>query len=534
MVLAALGQQVGAALKKIVDSNSVTAEVLDEVIKDLSKALIIADVPIAVVNKFRDRVRKRVNLKEIAPSVDVRVMIQQAVFEELVAMMTPTVDGEKVPTFKPKRNKFNVIMMVGLQGSGKTTTCGKIARHYKKKGFRVALIGADTFRAGARDQLAQLASTVPAPCFTSDVDDPAQVAREGVARFREAGYEVVIVDTSGRTQQDEALMAEMAAVKEAANPDHIMFIMDGTNSGKIIALQSEQFHSIVGVGSHVITKLDSDDTKGGGALTSVVSTGAPIAFIGVGETMNDMQEFNPESFVSRMLGMGDIGGLINKMKNAGLDSEKSVEVVTHMLKGETSFRDIQEQLRMMDSMLDGGSITDFLKHLPGMGGLGQLDLDGQDGMGRLRKVQYVFDSMTPGELDSAKINDESRLRRIAMGSGVPLEEIKLLFAQLKKMANLFSMMGKGLGKGGLNPGKLGNMNPRDMEKMMSSMMGGLGRGGGAMGAQMQQMMRQMGGPAGMANMERMMSQMGGMGGMPGMGGMDMGAMMKMAKGMGLG
>ncbi len=533
MVLASLGNNITGALKKFVDSNTITTEVLDEVVKDLSKALIVADVPIAIVQKFRDNIKQRVNLEELGAGADKRQVLQQAVFEQLVDMMTPKdpKDGSDIPPFRPKRNKTNVVMMVGLQGSGKTTTCAKIAYFYKRKGFRVALVGADTFRAGARDQLHQNAVSVGVPCFTSDVDDPAEVASEGVKTFREARYEIIIVDTSGRTQQDEQLMEEMGRVQDAAQPDHVMFILDGTNSGKIIADQSRRFHETVGVGSHVVTKLDSNDTKGGGALTSVVSTAAPISFIGVGERFQDTHEFNPTSFVSRMLGMGDIGGLFTRMQDAGLDTERNVEVVSHMLKGETTFADVQEQLKMVDTMLDGNGMGDLLGMLPGMGGLIPKGQE-EEGMAKFRRMQFVFDSMTPGELKMAKLSDESRLRRLALGSGVRLEELRVMMSQLKKMSQLFSMMGKGLGKGGLNPGALGNLDPRDMQKMMSSMMGGLGglggKGGGAMAGQMKRVMDQMGGPAGMV---RMMQQMGGKGGkgMP-----DMGQAMKMAQKMGMG
>lgn len=308
MVLAELGEKLTGALKKLQNTTVVDEQALKTVLNDISMALLQADVNVGFVKKLKDNITMQFKLSEESGN-NLRKMILSSVCDEITSMLT--VDRKP---HEPKKGKTNIYMFVGLQGSGKTTTCTKFAYYWKKKNFRVCLVCADTFRAGAFDQLKQNATKVRIPFYGSYTEtDPVAIAKEGVEQFKKEGFEIIIVDTSGRHKQEDDLFEEMKQVEEAIKPDECIFTMD-SSIGQACKDQATAFKKAVRVGSVIITKLDGH-SKGGGALSAVSSTNSPITFIGTGEHFNDIEPFNAESFVKRLLGLGDLKRLFEVIKD---------------------------------------------------------------------------------------------------------------------------------------------------------------------------------------------------------------------------
>ncbi|RKP21100.1 SRP54-domain-containing protein [Rozella allomycis CSF55] len=388
-------------------------------------------------------------------------------------------------------------MFVGLQGAGKTTTCGKFANFYQKKGWKTCLVCADTFRAGAFDQLKQNATRSKIPFYGSYTEaDPAQIALEGVEKFKSDGFEIIIVDTSGRHKQEGALFEEMKEIRNAINPDEIVFVMDAT-IGQAADGQARAFKSAVEVGSIVMTKMDGH-AKGGGAISGVAATGSPITFIGTGEHMHDLEKFSVRPFVSKMLGMGDMQGLIETVKDLKLD--ENVDMAKRLEQGLFTLRDMYEQL---SAMLKLGPISKVMGMMPGMDG-DMFKGSEQEITNKLKRFMTMMDSMTEEELDGdGKIFNKqpNRIKRVSLGSGTFPEELEQLLTQHKKFAMIVKKMGgnRGLMKAmaGQDPSK---MNPSQMARMnqeLSKMMN-------------PQMMQQLGGTGGLQNMMRQLQQ-GGLG-----------------------
>jgi signal recognition particle subunit SRP54 len=293
----------------------VNDEVVDGMLQEICRALVEADVNIKVVATLRKAIKDKVDKDATAAGINKRKVIQRAVMEALVKL----VDSGTQP-YQMKKGKPNVIMFVGLQGSGKTTTIAKFANYYQRKGWKTSMVCADTFRAGAFDQLKQNATKLRVPFYGSYTEaDPVRIAEEGVAQFRAEHYEVIIVDTSGRHKQEEALFDEMKEIQAAIQPDNVIFVMDATQ-GQAVFDQAKSFHDAADVGAVVITKLDGH-AKGGGALSAVAATHAPIIFLGTGEHFDDLDAFNASSFISRLLGMGDVRGFMEEISST-MDAKK--------------------------------------------------------------------------------------------------------------------------------------------------------------------------------------------------------------------
>lgn len=364
--------------------------------------------------------------------------------------------------------------MVGLQGSGKTTTITKYANYYKRRGWKPGLICADTFRAGAYDQLHQNAAAIKVPFFGSKIErDPVKIAQEGVQIFKEEKLDLIIVDTSGRHKQEEALFEEMKQIVDAVKPDLIVFIMDGS-IGQAAHDQAEAFKKSVEIGGVIITKLDGH-AKGGGALSAVAATKSPILFIGTGEHFENLEEFEPEPFVSKLLGWGDWKGLIETLKNViPPDSGKNI-----LAEGKFTLRDMYEQF---ETILKMGPLNQVMEKIPGFSQL--LQGKGDTGTQKIKSYLTIMDSMTSQELDNPKIINQSRIQRIARGSGRSVTEVNEILKQHKMFENLVK---KGLGKGGRNAAKMASMVPphllkqmggqnalNNMLKQMGGSLGGLG------------------------------------------------------------
>jgi signal recognition particle subunit SRP54 len=495
MVLAELGGKIAKALKGISGSLTIDEKAIDDMIKEVTNALIASDVSVKLVIPLKKAIKDRLSLDDLPDGINKRQYIKKVVFEELCRLLDPGVEAKKLVKGQP-----NVVMFVGLQGSGKTTTCTKYALYYQKKGWRTALVCADTFRAGAFDQLKQNATKAKIPFYGSYLEvDPVKLAKDGVEQFKKEKFDLIIVDTSGRHKQEESLFEEMKQVAEATNPDNIIFVMD-SSIGQAAHDQATGFKATVKVGSCIITKLDGH-ARGGGALSAVAATQSPIIFIGTGEHFDELEAFEPKSFVSRLLGLGDIGKLAEKLSELGID--KQTETTKNLKQGVFTMRDLRTQFQNLMNM---GPLNQVMGMIPGMSEMmGQVQE--KDGQAKIKKYICIIDSLTKEEVDcpnaSKLSNLESRMKRIAKGSGRALFDVKEVFENYKK----FSKLAENIGNSGLVDMKGTPKDMKNMQKQMPNLMKGMGNIGGM---DMNKMMQQMGGMGGLQNM---MKQMGGMGGM---------------------
>ena len=514
-----LGGALTAALSRMRGATLVDSEVLDACLKDVATALLRADVKVQYVKSLRDNVKAAVHLDDVAAGHNKRKLIERAVFAELVKM----VDAGRKP-LEPQRGKSTVYMFVGLQGNGKTTTVAKYAYYFKRQGFKCAMVCADTFRAGAFDQLKQNASKARIPFYGSYTEtDPVSIAREGVARFRQEKKEVILVDTSGRHKQSDALFEEMRAVADAVDPDSVVFVMDSA-MGQAAYDQAKAFHDSVDVGTVVLTKLDGH-AKGGGALSAVAATKSPIAFIGVGEHIDEFEQFEPESFVQRLLGLGDVKGLLKKISGA-MSEEQQEDMIGQLQEGAFPLRLLREQY---NSILSMGPMASMMSMLPGMSQLMQGKDASSASSANIKKYLTMMDSMTNAELDNPDylatiklLSDPSRVRRICRGSGKNGRDMSELLSQYKTFGGVIKgMTGSMMAKGGAG-GKRTNLKPNartqnmELQQMAKSL-------AGANPA----LMNQLGGMEGLGSlmkninspeMQKMISSMssGGMGGLASM------------------
>lgn len=484
-------------------------------LKEICAALLSADVNVRLVQSLRKSIKSSVNFTSLPAAVNKKRLIQKTVFDELVALVDPHAEP-----FRPKKGRANVIMFVGLQGAGKTTTCTKLARHYQMRGFKTALVCADTFRAGAFDQLKQNATRAKIPYYGSLTQtDPAVVAAEGVAKFKKERFDIIIVDTSGRHRQEEELFTEMTQIQTAVTPDQTILVLDST-IGQAAEAQSAAFKATADFGAIIITKTDGH-AAGGGAISAVAATHTPIIFLGTGEHMMDLERFEPRAFVQKLLGMGDVAGLVEHVQAVTKDSAAAKETYKHISEGIYTLRDFRENIT---SIMKMGPLSKLSGMIPGLSNLTQ-GLDDEDGTMKLRRMIYIFDSMTAAELDGDGKNfveQPSRMVRIAHGSGTSVREVEDLLSQHRMMAGMAKRVGgqkkqmqraQSMLKGGNNQQQLAAM-----QKRMAAM-------GGAGG---------MPGMPGMGDMAKMMQMMGGGqggGGMPGLGGMDLQSMMSQMGGL---
>ncbi|CAE7742233.1 Srp54 [Symbiodinium sp. KB8] len=469
-------------------------------------------------------------------------------------------------------------MFVGLQGAGKTTTVAKFAHYYKNRRFKVAMVCADTFRAGAFDQLRQNASKLRVPFYGSHAEtDPVRIAREGVAAFRKDKFDLIIVDTSGRHRQETELFREMEAVHSAVEPDDVVFVMDST-IGQAAEAQARAFSESVEVGSVVITKLDGH-AKGGGALSAVTATGAPVIFTGSGEHFADLDPFEPAEFVGKLLGKGDLSGIVSlgrcakppaapawtavigrlviRAMRETVDEGEQLAMLRRITKGHFTMRDLYEQLTQIGKL---GPLSKVMASMPGPIAQAFAGMPEGGGQDKFKRMLVIMDSMTDAEMDmpfADLMAAEPRLRRVARGSGAPMAEVYQLMAMAKQFSGILGKFGKmGLMNGGDK--KLATKLKRDPESLrrqlsaaglppsimntmggVDGMMGMLKSLTGGGGGGLAEMMGGAGGPAGpagagggMPDMASLMKMMGGAGGAAGGGMPDMASLMKMMGGAG--
>ena len=429
MVLDKLGSSLYNALRKVVRAPVVDKELVKELVRDFQRALLQADVNVKLVLELSQNIEKKTLEEQLPPGISRREHLVKVIYDELTRFV-----GERPVPPNIDTSRRNVWMMVGIQGSGKTTASAKLARYLQKRGFKTALVCADTFRPGAFAQLSQLAESINVPYYGEENDrNSVAIAKRGLEKFR--NVDVVIVDTSGRHKEEKSLIEEMRVLAESIHPDEIMLVLDGT-IGQQASVQAQAFNDATKIGSILITKLDGS-ARGGGALSSVAATGAPIKFIGVGETVEDLEQFDPPRFVGSLLGMGDVESLVNKVKEAEIEpSEKDLKT---FLSGRFTLADMQQQLESMRKL---GPLQKVLSMVPGLGyNLPQQDFDIAEK--KLDRWKAIIQSMTPEERVDPKMLNSSRVRRVARGAGVDEQEVRELIRQFGNMKRMFkSLKGK--------------------------------------------------------------------------------------------
>jgi len=422
MVLDRLGSSLNDALKKIFRAPVMDEKTVKELVRDIQRALLQADVNVKLVLEVSKRIEERALKEKVPPGVSRREHIVKVVYEELTRFL-----GEKPASLKIEPGKRKILMLVGIQGSGKTTASGKLAKHFQKRGLKTALVCTDTYRPGAYDQLKQLADRANIPVYGEPKEKKSEkIALRGLKQFKD--YDLVIVDTAGRHKEEKSLIAEMKRLEKAIKPDETILVIDGT-IGQQAAVQARALHEATPIGSILVSKLDGS-ARGGGALSAVAAIGAPIKFISAGEKLGDIEPFVPSRFVGRLLGMGDLQSLVEKVREAEVKvPEKKVRA---FLSGKFTLTDMYEQFESMKKM---GPLQHLLEMIPGM----SYNIpDEQMNMAEdaLKKWRVIIQSMTPKEREKPKILSSSRIRRVARGSGTTEKEVKELIKQYNNMRKM--------------------------------------------------------------------------------------------------
>jgi signal recognition particle subunit SRP54 len=449
-----------------------TEDAVAEALRDVRTSLIEADVSLDVIRDFLDRVRTRVLGKVVQLKVPAGMQVTPAdyfvkgCYDELEAIM----GGTETPL--ALQGSPAVIMMVGLQGSGKTTTAGKLARLLQKQGKKPMLVACDIYRPAAIDQLSTLGRKLNVPVFTINGMDPVTLSGLAVKQARNVGRDVVILDTAGRLAIDEPLMVELEKIRDATTPSDILFVCDAM-IGQDAVRTAAEFDRRLSFTGFVLTKMDGD-ARGGAALSIKHVTGKPVVYTGMGEALDKLEEFRPAGLAQRILGFGDVVGLMRDFEMV-VDKEKAEKGAERMLQGHFSYDDFQEQLRMIRSM---GSLRDVMAKLPFMDEMmQQVPAEALDDY-ELVKVEAMIQSMTRQERREPDILDESRMKRIARGSGRTLPEVRALHDRFKMTRSMMKEVGAMSGMlGGLK-------NPRQLQQKLASMAqrGGFGGMAGLPGA----------------------------------------------------
>ncbi len=432
MALDRLGSSLYDAIKKLFKASVIDQAAVKELVRDIQRALLQADVNVKLVLDISKKIEERSLSEKVPPGISRREHVIKVVYEELTRFL-----GERSVPLKVEPGKKRTVMLVGIQGSGKTTAAAKLSRYFQKKGLKPAVICADTFRPGAYSQLQQLSARVNVPLYGDPkAKDPVKIVVEGLKQFKDK--ELVIVDTSGRHKEEQELIREMKTLEKSIKPDEIVLVIDGTIGQQALA-QAKAFNEATPIGSILVTKLDGS-ARGGGALSAVAATGAPIKFIGTGEKVEDIEAFVPSRFVGRLLGMGDLETLLEKVREAEVAvPEKKAKAI---LSGKFTLTDMYEQFEAMKGM---GTLKKLIGMIPGMG-YKIPDEMLNTAEGRLEKWRVMIQSMTPEEKENPKIFNASRMKRVARGSGTNDKEVKELLKQYVMMRKMLKSMRRKKGK----------------------------------------------------------------------------------------
>jgi signal recognition particle subunit SRP54 len=433
-----LTEKLQRAFKNLRGQGSLTEENMDEALKEIRLALLEADVNFKVVKELIDHIRAKALGAEVMTALSPAEMVIKVVRDELVEML-----GRDTAKFKFASQPPTVVLMAGLQGSGKTTTSGKLAGWLKKGGRRPMLVSVDVYRPAAREQLKVVAKAIGAHIYEgsnvkSDTDSVVRLAKEARREAVINGCDVLIVDTAGRLHIDELLMEEMQSLKKLLAPQEVLFVADAM-TGQDAVNSAKEFHDKLTLTGVVLTKMDGD-ARGGAALSIRAVTGQPIKFLGIGEKYDAIEPFHPDRVVGRILGMGDILSLIEHAEEK-LDKKKSEEFARKALSsGGFSLDDFREQLRQMKKM---GSLQSIIGMLPKIGAFSQLhQASNKVDEKQLTRIEAIINSMTPYERDHHETINGSRRKRIARGSGTTVNEVNNLLRQYAQMRKMFKSMGK--------------------------------------------------------------------------------------------
>ena len=435
MVLENLGRKLDSAIRKIRRLPKVDKDAINALIQDLQRALLSSDVKVELVFEMTENIKKEAMNTKLQKAKRKDFVIS-LIHDELVRVL-----GGKQAPIRIKPGKKNVILLVGIQGSGKTTTIGKLAKYYKSKGYNVAALTTDTYRPGAYEQLVQLTENIPVKCYGNPEEKKAlKIVVKETKKAIADGHDIIIVDTAGRHKEEKELMKEMQKIENVLKPNETILVIDGT-LGQQAFPQAEEFGKATNLGSIIVTKLDGT-AKGGGALSACSATNVPIRFIGIGEKIDALEEFEPTSFVGTLLGVPNLEALIQKVQDS--EAIPDPETVKRMMHGKFTLEDLYNQLKNIKklgkfkeilAMMGGGNIPDVLK---------------DDAEKNIGKWEVVLNSMTQEEKENPKIIKKKRKRRIAIGSGTEYAVInKMLdqYNQMKKMMRRFLQARKKGGKG---------------------------------------------------------------------------------------
>lgn len=435
MVLDKIGEGLRAALDKVTRAGLVDRAVVEELVKDIQRALLAGDVDVKLVFELTQKIKKRALDEKPQAGMTGREHIIKIVYDELVAFLGKKSDIKL-------RGK---ILLCGLFGSGKTTTAGKLARFCQKKGLRIGLIACDAFRPAAYEQLQQISEQLGVTFFgIKGEKDSAKILKEGLKKM--ADKDIIIIDSSGRNALNREMIDEIKELNSISGADERLLVLPA-DMGQAAKVQAEEFQKALGITGVIITKLDGT-AKGGGALTACAISGAPVKFIGMGEKMDAFEQFDPERFISRLLGLGDLQSLLEKAKESGM--EESTKAIAS---GKFTLSEFFEQLEAMQKM---GPLKSVLDSIPGFGNMKmpkEMDLGKQEG--KMKKWKYIIQSMTKQEKENPETIDGSRIRRMAKGSGATEPEVRELlkaFEQSKKVMKMVS--------GGSRRGLMGKMMKR--------------------------------------------------------------------------
>lgn len=415
-----------SALKKSFDKIAgavfLDKKTIETVIKDLQRALIQADVNVHLVKQLGDKIKKEAENEKIK-GIERKEHLTKILHDEILNLI-----GGKKHEFKLEKGKQTIIMLIGLYGSGKTTTASKLAAYYSKRGFKTTIFGLDVHRPAATDQLEQLGKKIKIQTFIDKTEkNPLKIYKKYEDKLKE--YELIIIDTAGRHNLDSELIKEIKLLTETIKPDYKLLTITA-DIGQTAKNQASEFQKAVDINGVIITRMDST-AKAGGALTACVETSAPVYFIGTGEKANDFETFNPKSFISRLLGLGDLEGLLEKVQSA-VDEESQKKLKTKLEQGQFNLRDFQEQLKQMSGL---GSMSKMFEMIPGLGKIKDKIpenlLDTQEE--KVKKWQHIINSMTEQEINNPEILEKqtSRLSRSAKGSGTNTSDIRQLLKQYK-------------------------------------------------------------------------------------------------------
>lgn len=444
-----LSDRLEAAFKRLKSKGKLTEADVKEAMREVRLALLEADVSYKVAKDFTNKVTERAIGAQVMESLTPAQMVIKIVNEELTELM-----GGTRTRLASASNPPTVVMMCGLQGSGKTTHSAKIAMMLKKQGNRPLLVACDIYRPAAIKQLQVVGEQAGVPVFEMGTTDPVTIATEAIKLAKDQGYDYVFIDTAGRLHIDEQLMNELKNIKSQVKPHEILLVVDAMTGQDAVNVASS-FNETLGIDGLILTKLDGD-TRGGAALSARAITGKPIKFVGTGEKLEDLDTFHPERMASRILGMGDMLSLIEKAETT-LDEKKAKELEEKLRKNKFDLNDLLENFKQVRKM---GPLQDMLAMIPGVGKqMKDIDVDEK----QFDRVQAIILSMTPQERENPNILNASRKRRVAAGCGQQVEDVNRLLTQYKQMQKIFKQLNSKGGRKKMKQMGMMGMNPNNMD-----------------------------------------------------------------------